>query len=32
MIVWPLVVATLLTVGFAIYLVWLPKPPTKGKK
>ena len=32
MIIWPLIAATIATIGFLIYLVWLPKPPTREKK
>ena len=26
-----LITVTILTVGFAIYLIWLPKPPTRPR-
>jgi len=26
-----LITVTILTVGFAIYLIWLPKPPTRSR-
>jgi uncharacterized membrane protein len=29
MIIWPIGLAALLTLGFLIYLVWLPKPPKR---
>jgi preprotein translocase subunit Sss1 len=29
MIVWPIALAAILTVGFLIYLIWIPKPPRR---